>query len=70
MSWSSVPEGPNVYRTTITQNLKAPEEREWPLVVAHCAPPELKAYTVALQVESTIYHLAVHALQIMLSEAG
>jgi hypothetical protein len=26
-NWSSVPEGPNVYRTRITQNLKASEER-------------------------------------------
>ena len=25
MSWSLVPEGPNVYRTKITQSLKAPE---------------------------------------------
>ncbi len=41
LSWSLVPEGPNVHRTRIAQNLKAPEERNVLVIGPHCAPPEL-----------------------------
>jgi hypothetical protein len=41
LSGPLVPEGPNVYRTRIAQNLKAPEERNVLVIGPHCAPPEL-----------------------------